>query len=170
MWVQRTNCRILHPGSLPGQHFGQNVSIVWWLYEMGQNRNLHNFNIVFKVHLGVRPRSTGWGEEAVLAGGRSNQSPSNVSNETKIYFLLIITPKQAWSPRAGWTRTSSTTSPAKDGSWDIFTPQTMRFSLTKEQHRKTFTPLEGHLYVQGLCSDCDQYHWWPNVQIQVESL
>ena len=53
---------------------------------MGQNGNLHNFNIVFKVHLGVRPRSTGWSEEAVLAGGRSNQSPPNGSNGTKIYF------------------------------------------------------------------------------------
>ena len=61
---------------------------------MGQNGNLHNFNIVFKVHLGVRPRSTGWSEEAVLAGGRSNQSPPNVSNETKIFFFLIIPPKK----------------------------------------------------------------------------
>ena len=59
---------------------------------MGQNGNLQNFNIVFKVHLGVRPRSTGWSEEAVLAGGRSNQSPPNVSNENIIFFLLIIPP------------------------------------------------------------------------------
>ena len=63
---------------------------------MGKNGN---FNSVFKVHLGVRPRSAGRSEEAVLAGGRSNQSPPNVSNETKIYFLLIIPPISSLFPQ-----------------------------------------------------------------------
>ena len=47
------------------------------------------------------------------------------------------------SSRAGWTRTSSTTSRARCGRWGTCTVQTMLCSLTQEPRGEVFIQLEG---------------------------
>ena len=87
--------------------------------------------------------------------GRVEEKKSDLELEIKFRRTrwTVSTPSSmAWesrtewrdlSSRAGWTRTSSTTSRARCGRWGTCTAQTMPCSLTQEPRGEVFIQLEG---------------------------